>query len=128
MFELQQRLSNKDPMPIRCNLYDFNQNLFWNSANIAFQCKAGSSVASNTWIIPGYLEKCWTQRLDSSYCQIFKIRNTDLQLLCPGNGNQKKTKTEEHRPLQSVLSFIKNVPTYLKNSLFSDAVTIEIIY
>ena len=28
MFELQQRLSNKDPMPIRCNLYDFNQNLF----------------------------------------------------------------------------------------------------
>ena len=39
-----------------------------------------------------------------------------------------KKKPEEHRPLQSVWSFIKNVPTYLKNSLFSDAATIEIIY
>ena len=45
----------------------------------------------------------------------------------PETATKKKT-TEEHRPLQSVLSFIKNVPTYLKNSLFSDAATIEIIY
>lgn len=73
MFELQQRLSNKDPMPIRCNLYDFNQNPFWNRANIAFQCKAGSSVASNTWIIP--MAKEFTKNIWDMPKEKFRTKN-----------------------------------------------------
>ena len=31
------------------------------------------------------------------YCNIFKIRNTYLQILSPGNGWQKKPEDEEHK-------------------------------
>ena len=43
-------------------------------------------------LLHGYLGKSCTRRLDLSYCEIFKIRDTDLQFGSPGYGWQKKTK------------------------------------
>ena len=45
----------------------------------------------------GYLGKNWTHSLDPPYCDIRKIRNTDLQFRSPGYAWQKHEKKKEQK-------------------------------